>query len=134
VGLRVMVADDDPLFRGLVRRLLGESVMLVGEAADGEEAVALFRRLKPDVVLMDLEMPHDGDGLEATRRIKAEAPEAKVVLLTSHEEEAYLNATGKSGADVLLPKRAVRFQLLSLIRGLQGVVSWDGIDRRSGTR
>ena len=130
VGPSVMLADHDPVFRDLVRRLLGSSVLLVGEAHDGERALALFRKRRPEVVLMDLDLCGP-DGLETTRQIKAEGPEAKVILLTGHEEEAYLEATGKSGADVLLPKRSARLHLLSLIYDLaRGVLPWGEPYRR----
>ncbi len=86
---------------------------MVGEAGDGEEAVRLARDLRPDVVLMDIGMP-GLDGLEATRRIKADRPEARVIILTVHGEEAYRRAAGESGADAFLPKKALIALLLSV--------------------
>jgi DNA-binding NarL/FixJ family response regulator len=113
--LSVLIVDDDDSVRALVRRLLGEAVRVVGEASNGEEAVRLARELRPDVVLLDIRMPVM-DGLEATRKIKSERPQVKVILLTGHGEEAYLESTGKSGADAFLPKRKVRTDVLSAIR------------------
>jgi DNA-binding NarL/FixJ family response regulator len=115
IPVRVLIVDDDEGFRGLVKRLLGEAVKVVGEAGNGAEALWLARELHPDVVLMDLSMPLL-DGLETTRRIKAEQSEVKVILMTGHGEEAYLSATGKSGADAFLPKRKVRSEVLSMVR------------------
>jgi DNA-binding NarL/FixJ family response regulator len=110
----VVLADGDERFRELVRRLLGGRVRLVGEAATGTEAIELARETRPHVVLMDLGLD-DPFTFRATHRIKADTPHAKVVLLTAHDEEAYLDATGKSGADALLPKRRVREEVLNVV-------------------
>ena len=117
MSVRVLIADDQAMVRAGFAALLGADpeLAVVGEAVDGVGAVAMARELRPDVVLMDLSMPLL-DGLEATRRIKAEQSEAKVILMTGHGEEAYLSATGKSGADAFLPKRKVRSEVLSMVR------------------
>jgi len=80
---------------------------------------------------MDLEIP-GLDGIAATRQIKAEAPRTKVILVTPYEEQAYLSSTGKTGADALLAKRAVRSEVLSCIRAVVGGFgsAWDGRERR----
>ena len=128
----VLIVDDKADFRELVRRILGGAVEVVGEAADGEEAVQLAAGLAPDVVLMDLDI----SGLDAIRaawRIKADRPATKMILLTAHDEEAYLAFTGKTGADALLRKQDIKTQLLSRIRSITGQPArptWDGLERR----
>lgn len=125
----VLVADDDDSFRELVKRLLGQAV--IGEAKSGEAAVRLTGAYRPDVVVMDIGVP-GLDGISATRQIKAIDPGIRVILLTGHAEEAYLSATGKTGADALLPKGSARAELLSSIRSVLGGLrtTWDGRERR----
>lgn len=110
----VLLADGDERFREFVRRLLGGRVRVVGEARSGAEAIALARECRPHVVLMDVGLADPG-AFSTTRQIKAETPRTKVVLLTAHDEEAYLDATGKTGADALLPKRRVRDEVLTVV-------------------
>jgi DNA-binding NarL/FixJ family response regulator len=131
VPTTVLIADDDEAFRALLKRLLGESVTILGEAADGEEAARMAVELHPELVLMDISMPFV-DGVAATRRIKAAHPDMKVILLTVYEEEAYLSSTGKSGADALLPKQNVRAEIVATIRELLPDFSrrWNGTERR----
>lgn len=95
---KVLLADDHALFRdGLASLLTAWDMEVVGQASDGLEAVAKVRRLKPDLVIMDINMPRL-NGLEATRIIKAEFPETTVVILTVSDEEADLFEAVKSGA------------------------------------
>ncbi len=117
VPITILVADDDRGFRKLVKRLLEgkRRVTVVGEAEDGEEAVRLAGELHPDIILMDITMPGT-DGLEATKRIKAQHPEEKVIVLTVHDEEAYRRAAAQSGADGFLTKKAIIPDLFSAIR------------------
>src|SRR5690554_1721 len=91
--VRVLIVDDHPVVReGLTGMLAGKrtggmDIDVVGEAADGEEAVSLFRRLRPDVVLMDLRMP-GMDGVEAIEQILSETPEARILVLTTYDSDA----------------------------------------------
>lgn len=102
--MRILIADDHSLFRdGLRSLLLAQGHDVIGEAKNGEEAVRLTRELKPDLVLMDLQMP-ELDGIAATRLLTAELPEVKVVILTASEEESKLFDAIKSGAQGYLLK------------------------------
>jgi DNA-binding NarL/FixJ family response regulator len=98
-SVRVLIADDQTLFRVGLARLLEEDerVKIVGQAGDGAEAVKLAGSLKPDVVLMDLKMPNL-DGIEATRQIVATHPEVKVLLLTTFEADNHVIQALKAGA------------------------------------
>lgn len=98
-AVRVVVADDHPVFRSGLRTLVEESpaLQLVGEAADGEQAVAVCARERPDVVLMDVRMP-GMSGVDATRQVVADNPEVRVVVLTMLEDDTSLLACLRAGA------------------------------------
>jgi DNA-binding NarL/FixJ family response regulator len=115
--MRVLLADDQELFREGVRLILetAEDISVVGEAADGFEAVRQARLLEPDVVLMDVRMPRL-DGLEATRRILAERSQARVIVLTTFDLDEYVYAAMKAGASGFLLKDLRRDQLIGAIR------------------
>jgi DNA-binding NarL/FixJ family response regulator len=97
--IRVILADDHPLFRDGLRAMFESEpdIELVGEAATGLEAVALAGRLLPDVALMDIKMP-DLDGIEATRRVIAESPKTKVLVVTMFEDDDSVLAAMRAGA------------------------------------
>jgi DNA-binding NarL/FixJ family response regulator len=117
--LRVLLADDHPLFRDGVRSLLeARGVQVVGEAGDGREAVEAALRLRPDVVLMDITMPQM-TGLEATRLIKAMAPEMKIVMLTVSDEDRLLFEAIKSGAQGYLLKDLRAKEFFDLLSGIE---------------
>ena len=97
--IRVVIADDHPLFRDGLRAMFESEpdIELVGEAATGLEAVALASRLLPDVVLMDIKMP-DLDGIEGTRRVMAESPKTRVLVVTMFEDDDSVLAAMRAGA------------------------------------
>jgi two-component system invasion response regulator UvrY len=103
--VRVMVVDDQQPFRLAARTLVGTTrgFELVAEAADGDEAVEVYDRTRPDLVLMDLNLP-GRDGLDATRRILADHPDAVVVLVSSYDPDDLPEAARTSGAVAYLQK------------------------------
>ena len=115
--IRVAVVDDQALVRSGFVVLLGsaDDIEVVGEAADGAEAVALVRRERPDVVLMDIRMP-EMDGIEATRRIVAGTPETKVLILTTFDLDEYVFEALRAGASGFMLKDTLPVELLAAIR------------------
>ena len=115
--IRVLIVDDSPDIRDGLRSILQASsdIEVMGEAADGSEAIAEVERLRPQVVLMDVRMEGVG-GIEATRRIKERSPHVKVIILTVHS--GYLEEALAAGADAYLLKDCGRHELLQAIRGL----------------
>jgi DNA-binding NarL/FixJ family response regulator len=121
--IRVLIADDQALVRGGFKALLQarEDIEVVGEAATGTEAVALAKRLVPDIVLMDIRMP-DLDGLEATRAIAADAAlaQVRVLVLTTFELDEYLFDALRFGASGFLVKDTEPDDLVSAVRVVAG--------------
>lgn len=115
--IRVLVADDHGVVReGLSSLIGGEAAFsVVGEASTAEQAVALALEARPDLVVMDVSMPQSG-GIEATRRIKEQAPEVRVLILTVHEDKELLRAAIGAGAGGYVLKRAIKSELLHAIR------------------
>jgi len=117
--MRVLLVDDHSLFlEGMRNLLLAHDIEVVGTASDGLEALHQARKLRPDVIFMDIEMP-DCDGLSATRLIKSELPEAQIVMLTMHEEDVKLFEAIKSGASGYLLKDMNADDFFALLDGLQ---------------
>ena len=116
--MRVLIVDDHPLFRDGLRSLLEvRGIDVVGEASNGREAVDQARRLQPEVVLMDLDMP-ELNGLAATRLISAQLPDVKVVILTASEDDGNLFEAIKSGAQGYLYKNLDSAEIYRLLEGV----------------
>ena len=115
--IRLLLADDHAVVRSGLRMLLQAQpdMVIIGEAETGREAVQRAVELAPDVVLMDIEMP-GMNGIEATRRIKAEAPATAVLALTMYEDDQYFFEMLRAGASGYVPKRAAPDELVSAIR------------------
>jgi len=117
--LRVLIADDHGVLRAGLRALLKteEDLQVVGEAADGDTALRLASRLRPDIVLLDLSMPGPG-GIEVTRKLKEMLPTTRVLILTVHEDETLLREALKAGASGYIIKRAVESELINAIHAV----------------
>ncbi|MFJ5730803.1 response regulator [Streptomyces paradoxus] len=113
---RVVIADDQELVRTGFRLILtARGINVVGEAADGAEAVKAVRRLRPDVVLMDIRMPNM-DGLEPARRILAQAPGCRVIMLTTFDLDSYVYSALAAGASGFLLKDVTPAHLAAAVR------------------
>jgi DNA-binding NarL/FixJ family response regulator len=118
VTVTIVLADDQPLVRGGFRMILEAEgdIRVVGEAGDGQEAVVVTQRVRPDVVLMDVQMPKL-DGLEATRRItKDERIRSSVLMLTTFERDDYIFEALRAGASGFLLKNAAPEELVQAVR------------------
>jgi DNA-binding NarL/FixJ family response regulator len=117
--IRVLIVDDQKLMREGLRTLLEleDGIAIAGEAVDGAEAVAAYEKLAPDVVLMDIRMPKM-DGVEATRRIRAAAPEAKVLVLTTFDEDELVLDAVRAGARGYLLKDLSGAELAAAVRNV----------------
>jgi DNA-binding NarL/FixJ family response regulator len=115
--IRLLLADDHAVVRSGTRELLERQpdLHIVGEAVDGEEAVRLTEELQPDVVVMDVRMPKMS-GVEATKRIKAENPDVRVLVLTAHDDDEYVFALLQAGANGYLLKTSEIDELVKAIR------------------
>ena len=121
MAVTVLIVDDNAQLRALMREIVAEEsdLHVVGEAADGVEAMRLIQELRPDIVLLDLVMPQV-NGLEVLRWIKAEHPKIKVIIVTVHDEDAYRQAAEASGADAFLLKKTLGTVLLPTVRRVCG--------------
>jgi DNA-binding NarL/FixJ family response regulator/class 3 adenylate cyclase len=130
--MRILIVDDQALVRAGFRMILEaeEDIEVVGEAADGREAVEAARSLGPDVVLMDVRMP-EVDGIEATRRLLADDGQAKVVMLTTFDMDEYVYEALRAGASGFLLKDVPPEQLVA---GIRSVASGDALLAPSVTR
>ncbi len=119
MAIRIIVTDDHGLLRAGMRTLLDQQTdfEVVGEAENGAQAVELVKRLQPDVVLMDISMP-DMDGLEAMKKILANDPNARVLLVTVHEDTGLMREAIHIGAAGYILKRALESELIDAIHAV----------------
>src|SRR3990170_4292829 len=117
--IKVMIADDHAIVREGIRMILAlhEDIEVVGEAADGREAIEQVEKLLPDVVLMDIAMPGLG-GLEATLEIMKRKPQSKILVLTQYDNTEYIYRFLKAGAAGYVLKKAVGTPLVSALRSV----------------
>ncbi|AJY75384.1 response regulator transcription factor [Paenibacillus beijingensis] len=118
--IKIIIVDDHAMVRSGLRMLLSgkEDIEVVGEASDGDEGIAAARQLNPDVVLMDLSMPHGKDGLTAASELKTELPGTAVLFLTMHDDDEYLFRAIHAGASGYVLKSAPHEELLTAIRSV----------------
>ena len=117
--IRVMAVDDHPLLRDGISALIGNQtdMELVAEASTGREALELFRRHRPDVTLLDLQMP-EMSGIDAISAIRGEFPDARIIMLTTHAGDVQVSRALKAGARAYLLKGLLRKELLETIRAV----------------
>jgi DNA-binding NarL/FixJ family response regulator len=117
--IRVILADDHAVVRAGLKAVLSpaKDISVIGEAANGKEAVALAERFNPDVVIMDLSMP-DMDGATATKTILARQTNTRILVLTMHAEEEYLLPLLEAGASGYLVKSAADLELVAAVRAV----------------
>ena len=117
--IEILSVDDHPVVRGGVAGLVGiqPDMTLVGEASDGREAIQKFRTLRPDVTLMDLQMP-EMNGLDALIAIRSEFPDAKIIVLTTYSGDVQIIRALKAGAQAYLLKSTLHKELLDTIRAV----------------
>ncbi|MFN2502924.1 MAG: type II toxin-antitoxin system prevent-host-death family antitoxin [Acidimicrobiales bacterium] len=121
MNLRLVIADDQALVRTGLRLILEseDDIEVVGEAEDGDQAIIVTRRARPDVVLMDVQMPRM-DGIEATRRIVGDGDVSRVVILTTFERDDYIFEALRAGASGFLLKNAPPEDLVHAVRVVAG--------------
>lgn len=123
--ITVVIADDQTLFREGIKDLLEneKSLEVVGEAADGHEAIKMVKKLKPNVILLDIKLPHM-DGIEATRLIHKECPNTNVLILSSFEDESHVMEAIQAGANGYLSKMLPASELVNALKAFanQGVM------------
>ncbi|HVC09910.1 MAG TPA: response regulator transcription factor [Elusimicrobiota bacterium] len=123
--ISVIIADDQTLFREGIKDLLEDEkgIEVVGEAADGEEALRLVKKLRPNVILLDIKLPHM-DGIETTRQIHKDCPTTNVLILSSYEDESHVMEAIQAGANGYLSKMLPAAELVNALKAFanQGVM------------
>ncbi|MBM7620245.1 two-component system response regulator NreC [Bacillus tianshenii] len=116
--IRILLVDDHAMVRMGLKMLLdaNSEMEVIGQASEGNEAIEMAERLMPDVILMDLSMPHGKDGLTATIELKKRMPEVVILILTMHDDDEYLFRVVQSGASGCILKSAPHEELLSAIQ------------------
>jgi DNA-binding NarL/FixJ family response regulator len=117
--IRVLTVDDHPLLRDGIAALIGseDDMELIGEASNGREGLDMFRKFRPDVTLMDLQMP-EMNGIDAIGAIRGEFPEARIIVLTTHPGDVQVSRALKAGARAYLMKGELRKELLETVRAV----------------
>ena len=115
----VLTVDDHPLLRDGIAALIGseEDMELIGEASNGREGLDMFRKFRPDVTLMDLQMP-EMNGIDAIGAIRGDFPEARIIVLTTHPGDVQVSRALKAGARAYLMKGELRKELLETVRAV----------------
>lgn len=118
--VKLLLCDDHAVVRSGLRMLLDgrHGIEVVGEASEGAEAIRMALELKPDVVLMDISMPHGMDGLAATEALKRQLPDTNILILTMHDDDEYLFRAIQIGASGYILKNAPHEELVSAIRSV----------------
>lgn len=118
--IKILICDDHAIVRSGLKMLLHGryNIEIVGEASEGDEAIALIEQCKPDVVLMDLSMPHGKDGMTASKELKEKYPNVNILILTMHDDEQYLFQAIKVGASGYILKNAPHDELVDAIKAV----------------
>ena len=130
----IVLVDDDREYCLILRALLqslGDSLSIVGEACDGEEALAVVRRTRPDIVITDLVMPNV-NGIELTRYIRRELPHTRIILISSHTDDAYRLMASDSGADAFVNKSVIGTALVAAVRDILARLDGGAFPRSPG--
>ncbi len=118
---KILIVDDHEVVRDGLRNILTslDNISIAGEAGNGEDAVKMYSTLKPDLVIMDISMP-GMNGIEATRVIKEKDPDARILILTMHDNQEYLNQIIRSGAKGFILKNTDKEELLEAVKTVSG--------------